>query len=151
MSVSAVVPYIGVRNADEAIAFYVAAFGAEHIGPTLRDPEGNIVHTEIRIGGSVVMMADENPDFGNVSPETLGDTPVRFSLEIDDADAVAEQAVAAGAELVIPVEDQFYGYRSGRLRDPFGYLWILSQKLEDLTEEEMQERMDAMFGPGSEE
>lgn len=140
-----VVSYLSVRNAEDAIAFYKTAFGAEHIGPTLRDPSGNIIHTEIQIGESVVMMADENPDFGNISPETLGDTPVRFSLEVDDADAVADRAVEAGAEIVIPVDDQFYGYRSGRLKDPFGHIWILSQKLEDLSEEEMQKRCDELF------
>jgi PhnB protein len=91
------------------------------------------------------MMSDENPDFGNVSPTTLGDTAVRFSLEVDDTDAVASRAVEAGAELVIPVEDQFYGYRSGRLVDPFGHIRILSQKLEDLSEEEMQSRCDDLF------
>tara|TARA_B100000676_G_C17436242_1_gene511854 strand:- start:15 stop:455 length:441 start_codon:yes stop_codon:yes gene_type:complete len=140
-----IVPYISVPDAAEAITFYQNAFDAEHIGPTLRDPSGNIIHTEIRVGESVIMMADENPDFGNISPNTLGDTPVRFSIETEDADAVAQQAIDTGAELVIPVEDQFYGYRSGRLKDPYGHLWILSQKLEDLTEEEMQERCNELF------
>ena len=140
-----IVPYLSVSNSEKAMAFYKAAFDAEHIGPTLRDPAGNIIHTEIKIGECVLMMADENPDFGNISPSTLGDTPVRFSLETDDADGVAARAVDAGAEIVIPMDDQFYGYRSGRLKDPFGHIWILSQKLEDLTEAEMQKRCDAMF------
>jgi PhnB protein len=142
---TAVVPYISVRSAADAIAFYKKAFDANHTGPTMKDPEGNIIHTEIRIGESVVILADENLDFGNVSPSTLGDTPVRFSLEIDNADAVAQQAVDAGAEIIILVEDQFYGYRSGRLKDPFGHIWILSQKLEDLSEAEMQKRCDKQF------
>ena len=136
---------MGVSNAEWAITFYEQAFGAMHTGPTLRDLSGNIIRTEIQIGESTIMIANENPDFGNVSPQTLDDTPVRFSLEIEDADTVAAQAVEAGAEVVISVEDQFYGYRSGRLKDPFGHLWILSQKLEDLSEEEMQKHCNELF------
>lgn len=138
-------PYLSVSNAKEAIEFYCKAFGAAEIGPRLTDPEGNVVHAEIQIGGSKVMLADENPEFGNTSPKSLGATTVRLNLEVDDADAVANQATEAGASVLIPVADQFYGYRSGRLADPYGHEWILSQKLEDLSQEGMQQRMNEMF------
>ncbi len=145
MNISAVNPYLSVADTKKAIDFYTQAFGAVEIGPRLTAPDGGIVHTELKIGESTIMLSDENPDFENHSPLSLGGTPVRMNLEVDDADAAAEQAVAAGAELAIPVSDQFYGYRSGRLVDPFGHQWILSQKVDDLSHEEMQTRMNAFF------
>lgn len=138
-------PYLSVSNCAEAIEFYGKAFGAVISGPQLTDPAGNIVHAEIQIGQSSVMLADENPDFGNLSPKALGGTCVRLNIEVDDADAIAKQAAEAGATVLIPIADQFYGYRSGRLADPFGHEWILSQKLEDLSQDEMQARMNEMF------
>jgi PhnB protein len=91
------------------------------------------------------MLADEFPEFGNVSPATLNGTTVRLHLEVDDVDAVCERAVAAGAVVLIPVADQFYGHRAGRLRDPFGHEWIVSTLIETVSAEEMQRRCDAMF------
>lgn len=145
MSIHGLNPYLSVTKTADAIEFYAKAFGAVETGPRLTTPDASIVHTEMKIGDCTFMLSDENPDFENQSPLSLGGTPVRLNLEVADADAVAEQAVKAGAELVIPIADQFYGYRSGRLVDPFGHQWILSQKVEDLSHEEMQKRMDALY------
>lgn len=145
MSISGLNPYLSVGKTADAIEFYAKAFGAVEVGPRLTAPDGGIVHAEVKIGEATVMLSDENPDFGNQSPVTLGGTAVRLNLEVADADAIAEQAVAAGAELTIPISDQFYGYRSGRLTDPFGHQWILSQKVADLSHEEMQKRMDELY------
>ena len=109
---------------------------------------GSTAHLEIRIGSSVVMLADENPDWGNLSPETIGGTPVRLHLYVEDVDACAERAVAAGAELSMPVADQFYGDRSGRILDPFGHIWILATHIEEVSQEEMQRRYDEMTSQG---
>lgn len=140
--------YLSVADAVAAVDFYAKVFEAKEVGPRLTGPDGKIAHTELRIGNATLMLSAENPGFGNVSPKTLGGTPVRLNVEVDNADAVAEKAVAAGGEILIAVADQFYGYRSGRFRDPFGHEWILSQKLEDVTHEEMQKRMDAMSQSG---
>lgn len=142
---SPLTPYLSVRDADAAIAFYEAAFGARRRPPTLRFRDGKIAHAEVEIAGARLMLSEEAPETGGPGPETLRGTTVRLDLRVDDADAVVERAVAAGAEVAIPVADQFYGHRSGRLRDPFGHLWIISQALEELSEAEMQRRMDAMM------
>ncbi|MEL6978897.1 MAG: VOC family protein [Pseudomonadota bacterium] len=138
-------PMIGVPNAAEAIAFYEQAFGAKRVGPYLTLPEGGVVHAEIALGESLVMLA-EHAVGGAASPKALGEATARFSLTVADVDAVWSTAVAAGAEIVLPLGDQFYGHRSGRLRDPFGHEWVLGQVLETLSPEEMQRRMDAMMG-----
>lgn len=137
-------PYIAVAGGADAIDFYVAAFGAVEVSRMV-DPNGMLMHAEVAIGGQRLMLADENPDYGNPGPTTLGNTTVRLNLHVDDVDALAEQAVAAGATLVIPVDDQFYGHRSGRLRDPFGHEWIISSTNEELSVDEMQRRADALF------
>lgn len=139
-------PYLSVRDTRAAIAFYEAAFGAQRVGPLLTLPNGGVAHAEIQIGDATVMLSDENPDWGNVSPLTLGDSPVRIALNVEDADATFSRALEAGAESVIPVSDQFYGERAGRVRDPFGHYWIIGQRIEDLTQAEMQARLDAMIG-----
>jgi PhnB protein len=107
-------------------------------------PDGSIGHAEIDIAGGRVMLAAENPKF-NASPATLGGTTIVLHIYVPDVDAFVERAVAAGATVVIPVEDQFYGDRSGRLRDPFGYLWIVATRKEDVAAGEMQRRLDAMM------
>jgi len=139
-----VTPYLMVRGAARAIEFYKKAFGANEI-MRLPDPGGNIAHAEIRIGDSVIMLADEAPERGNRAPPTVGGTPMYVALYVDDVDAVARQAVAGGAKLLIPVTDQFYGDRSGRLEDPFGHIWIVATHKEDMTPEEMQRRFEAMM------
>ena len=146
MSSHNVSPYITVVDAAAALDFYARAFGAVECGPRLTVPDGSIVHTEFQIGASTVMMAEHNPDFGTAEPRSLGGTPVRLALEVEDADATVEAAERAGAKVLIPVGDQFYGHRAGRIEDPFGHVWIISQLIESLSHDEMQRRLDEMFG-----
>ena len=141
-----VFPSLTVVDAVAALEFYAQAFGAVETGPRLTAPDGSIVHAEFRIGDATIFLAEHNPDFGTSEPRSLGGTPVRLALEVADADATVAAAENAGAKVVIPVDDQFYGYRSGRIEDPFGHLWIVSQLIESLSQEEMQRRMDEMFG-----
>jgi PhnB protein len=138
-----VTPYLIVKNADRALDFYKRAFGATEL---LRfpDPSGKIGHAEIKIGDSVIMLADEFPDRGFKSPQTLGGTTSSVMLYLEDVDAVFKRAIAAGGKEVRPVEDQFYGDRSGFLEDPFGHQWAISTHKEDVSPEEMQQRMQAM-------
>jgi PhnB protein len=135
-------PRLRVRNAAAAIEFYKNAFGATEL---IRfAAHGRIAHAELAIGNSIVMLGDEAPEYGFPSPETLGGSPAGMHLYVDDADAWVERAVAAGARLVMPVTDQFYGDRSGHVADPFGYGWTIATRKEDLSIEEMQQRMAAM-------
>jgi PhnB protein len=120
-----VTPYLCIRGAGEALSFYAKAFGAEEL-MRMADPSGKVMHAEMRIGDSLVMLADEFPDFGILSPATLGGTPVLMAVYVEDVDAFAKRAVAEGAEVVIPVADQPYGDRAGRLKDPYGHLWIVA-------------------------
>ena len=138
--------YLAYRDAAAAIAFYKRAFGAKE-RLRLSEPSGKIGHAEIAIGDSVIMLSDEFPDYGVFSAETLGGSPVKMDLRVDDVDAVAKRAVAAGAKVVRPVEDQFYGYRSGQFADPFGYTWIISTRKEKVSAEEMQRRLDEISKP----
>ncbi len=141
-----VTPHLVVDDSEAAIAFYTEVFGATELF-RLTSPDGAIVHAEIKVGQSLVMIADESPEHGSVSPKTLGGTPVILNLKLNDVDRVAAAAIACGAELLIPISDQFYGERSGRLRDPFGHLWIVSTHIEDVSPEEMQRRADKLYGP----
>ena len=145
MSASHVSPYLTVVGAEAALDFYDQAFGAVETGPRLTAPDGSIVHTEIRIGDASLFLAEHNPDFGTSEPHSLGGTPVRLALDVEDADATVAAAERAGAKVLIPVDDQFYGQRAGRIEDPFGHVWIVSQLIESLSQEEMQRRMDEMF------
>jgi PhnB protein len=139
-----VTPYLAIRDAKSALDFYARAFGAELV-LKLDMPDGKIAHAEIRIGDSILMMSEENPDWGNRSPASLGGSPVSLMIYVPDADAAFARALAAGAEQVRPVEDQFYGDRSGTLKDPYGYQWTLATHIEDVSTEEAQRRMEAMF------
>jgi PhnB protein len=132
-----------VRDANAAMAFYGKVFGAKELY-RLTLPDGGIAHAEFRIGDTVVMIADENPEWANRSPETLGGSPGVLNVMVDDPDATAAKAEAEGGKIVIPVADQFYGYRSGRIQDPAGHLWIVSKLVEEVSPEEMQKRMDMM-------
>ena len=136
-------PYLSVRGASAAIEFYGRAFGATEI-TRLVQPDGRIGHAEIDISGARIMLADEFPEMGFKSPESLGGSSVHIQLDVSDVDALARRAVDAGATIVRPVEDQFYGERSGQVRDPFGYTWAISTRKETLTTEEMQRRIDEM-------
>jgi len=136
-------PYLSVRGAAGAIDFYKRAFGATEI-TRLVQPDGRIGHAEIDISGARIMLADEFPEIGFKSPESLGGSPVRIHLDVADVDSIGRQAVAAGAKIVRPIADQFYGDRSGQFTDPFGYTWAISTRKETLTTEEMQRRLDQL-------
>jgi PhnB protein len=140
-----VMPYLTVHHAVEAIEFYTRVFGAREIEPRLTSPDGKVLHAELTLGDSTLMLADEFPEYGNVSPQTLGGTPVRINLDTADVDAVAARARAAGAKELVPVADQFYGYRSGRFEDPFGHVWTIGTKIEDVPPDEMQRRANRLF------
>jgi PhnB protein len=141
-------PYLVLKNASAAIAFYKNAFGARE---TLRlaEPGGRIGHAEIVIGNSTIMLSDEYPDHGAVSAETLGGSPVKIHLYVEDVDALGARAVAAGARTLRPITDEFYGERTGQFSDPFGYTWILSTHKEKVSAEEMQKRFDALLRQGA--
>ena len=142
----ALTPYLAFKDATRAIDFYKRAFGASET-MRLTDSSGRIGHAEIVIGASPIMLSDEYPDYGAMSPETLGGSPVKIHLYVNDVDALAKQAVAEGAKVVRPVEDQFYGDRSGQFADPFGYTWILSTRKEVVAPDEVQRRFDALMKP----
>jgi PhnB protein len=138
-------PYITVHNAAEAIAFYQKAFGATERFRLTDASTGKIGHAELTLRGSLLMLSDENPAW-NKSPQTLGGTPVKFSLMVENADAAIAAAVAAGATPLMPAGDQFYGFRSGSVRDPFGHEWMLQHEIEKVSPEEMQKRWSSMLG-----
>jgi PhnB protein len=117
-----------VRGAAAAIEFYQKAFGATELGRAA-DPSGKIFNADIRIGDSTISLADESPEFGNYSPLSLGGSTMIITLNVEDADALWNQAVSAGAKIVFPIADQFYGLRQGRLEDPFGHLWTISSPI----------------------
>jgi PhnB protein len=138
-----VMPYLIVRDATKALDFYVEAFGAtERMRYAL--PDGKIGHAEIAIGSAVVMLADESPDAGALAPETIGGSPVSFSLYVADVDALAARAVALGAVVTRPIEDTFHGDRVGTIRDPFGHTWHVATHKEDVSPEEFERRVAAM-------
>jgi uncharacterized glyoxalase superfamily protein PhnB len=141
-AVTRLYPRLVVSDATRAIDFYRGALGAEEI-ERYTGPGGRIVHALLRLGGAGLAVKDA--DEGDPAPPSLGGTPVIMALDVTDADAVAEAMVRAGATVVYPVADQHYGQRGGRLADPFGHLWMISQTIEDLTPEEVQRRTDAMF------
>ena len=138
------IPYICVDDAAEAIAFYGRAFGALEV-LRFTDPGGKIGHAEIEIGAACVMLADAYPDHGFKSPKGYGGSPVSIHLFVEDVDGMMARAVAAGASVLRPAEDQFYGDRSGKLEDPFGHVWLLSTRKENLSREEMQKRFAALM------
>jgi len=123
-----VTPRMFVRGAAAAIEFYQKAFGAIELGRAA-DPSGKIFNADIKIGDSRISLADESPEFGNYSPPALGGSTMVITLNVEDADAMWNQALAAGAKIVFPIADQFYGLRQGRLEDPFGHLWIVSSPI----------------------
>jgi PhnB protein len=139
-------PYLRVHSAAAAIDFYTRAFDA-HEQFRLTEPNGRIGHAEIKIGPATIMLADEYPEHGITGPHTLGGTSVAIHLHVADVDAAFNQAVAAGASILRPLQDQFYGERSGTVRDPFGHEWLLGGHLETVTPEEMQRRYTALFEP----
>lgn len=137
-----VTPYLYLRSCAEAIPFYVKAFGATELF-RMPMPDGAIGHAEIQLGDSRIMMADENPQWGNKSPQTLGGVAGGFCVYVPDVDAAFTRAVAAGATVMRPVADQFYGDRSGTVVDPFGHVWTIATHTEDVPPDEIQKRMEA--------
>jgi PhnB protein len=142
-----VTPYLIVSGAAKALDYYKRAFGAEE-RLRLPMPDGKIAHAEIEIGDSVVMLADEFPQMGAKSPQSIGGTPVGICLYVKDVDAVFKQAIAAGGKQEKPLQNQFYGDRSGTLVDPFGHKWTVATHIEDVPPEELGRRMATMKPPG---
>ncbi len=137
-----VTPYLIIKGASDAIEFYKRAFGATELF-RMPQPDGKVGHAEIKIGDSPIMLADEHPEMGFSGPTTLGGTPVSIMIYVEDVDTIFNQAIAAGAEEQKPVQDQFYGDRSGTLKDPFGHVWHVATHVEDVSPEEMEKRIAA--------
>ena len=140
-------PYLIVNDAASAIEFYKKAFGATEL-IRLADPTGKVMHAEIRIGNSPLMLADEFPDMGYRSPQSLGGSPVSILLYVENVDTLFSQAITAGAKETMAVVDQFDGDRRGTLTDPFGHVWLLATKKENISPEEMRKRFDNMMKQG---
>ena len=138
-----ITPYLIIKGAAAAIDFYKTAFGATEL-LRMPQPDGRIGHAELKMGDSVIMMADEFPEMKVVGPATLGNTSVGLLLYVENADAVFDKAVSLGAKVNKPLADQFYGDRTGTIEDPFGHKWTIATHQEDVSEEEMKRRMAAM-------
>jgi PhnB protein len=143
---SSVNAYLTVKDAVKAIEFYKKAFGAKEVGRIVM-PDSTVAHAELDIGNSRIMLAEENEQWGNRSPASLGGSPVLLCLYVENVDAVFERALKEGAKVRgdMVVKDQFHGDRSGSLIDPFGHEWTIMTHIEDLTFEELQSRTNAMF------
>ena len=140
MTTTQLQPRLVVRDAPKAIDFYVTALGAEEV-ERYAEPSGKIVHCELRLGGHSFSLTEEDLDH-SPSPLAVGGSGVLLRLTVPDADAVGQAMESGGAEVIIPIEARYYGPREGRLRDPFGHLWIISQEVEDLSPDEVQARID---------
>ncbi len=136
-------PYLTIRGAVAAIEFYKRAFGAKELFQ-MPGPDGKIMHAEIRIGDSNIMLADESAATGTQSPQALNGTAASVFLYVEDVDATFKQAVKAGAKETMPVQDMFWGDRFGKLTDPFGHKWMLATHIEDVTPAEMEKRTAAL-------
>jgi PhnB protein len=142
---TAIVCHIVVREAERAADWYARALGAE-TGRRIQVPDGRFMQIELRFGDSRVMIADEFPEMGAVSPLTLGGTYGALTITTDDADALWQRALDAGAEVFHPIEDAFWGERHGQIVDPFGHRWGIAQRIEDVPEHEVQRRATELFG-----
>jgi PhnB protein len=139
-----VTPYLVIKGAAKAIDYYKSVFGAT-VAVRMDGPGGTVGHAELQIGNSRIMLADENLQMGNRSAESIGGSPVSLYVYLPDCDKVVDKAVAAGAKVLKPVADQFYGDRSGFIQDPFGHLWGIATHVEDVSADEMKERMKKMM------
>jgi PhnB protein len=139
-----VTPYLVIKGAAKAIEYYKNVFGATVV-VRMDGPDGKVGHAELQIGDSRIMLADENPQMGNRSAESIGASPVSLYVYLPDCDTVVERAAAEGAKILKPVADQFYGDRSGFIQDPFGHLWGVATHVEDVSPAEMKERMKKMM------
>ncbi len=135
-------PFLTVRDAARAIEFYKKAFGAEVRGGVAKGPDGKVMHAELQIGDSVIMLSDEFPEFGSLSPQSTGGSPMGLHIYVDGVDAAFDRAVKAGAQVEMPVMDQFWGDRYGKLKDPFGHKWSIATHVKDMSEDEMKRSMD---------
>jgi len=138
-----VTPHLVCDSAAEAIEFYKKAFGAVETG-RMQTPDGKIMHAEVRIGDSTVMLVDEFPEYGSVGPKKLNGSPVTLHVYVPNVDQVFEQAIAAGATVRMPLEDQFWGDRYGQVVDPFGHNWSIATHVKDMTQDEMVRAMNEM-------
>jgi len=134
-------PYLTVRDAVRAIEFYKQAFGAQERG-VMKGPDGKVMHAELKIGDSIIMLGDEFPEFGALSPLSTGGTGMGLHIYVDGVDAAFDRAVTAGAKVDMPVMDQFWGDRYGKLTDPFGHKWSIATHTKDLSMDEMKKGMD---------
>ena len=142
-----VTPYLYIDGASAAIDFYRSVLGARE-RMRMPGPDGKIGHAELDVGDSVIMLADSNPDMDVCSPKSIGGTPVALHVYVEDADGVFERAMQAGARQLRPVEDQFYGDRSGQFEDPFGHRWNVATHVEDVSPDEMAKRAAAAMAAG---
>jgi PhnB protein len=142
-----ITPHLVARDAGKAIDFYKRAFGAEELG-RMPSPDGRIMHAELKIGDSRLMIADEFPEHGCKGPLSLGGSAVTLHVYVENVDTFTQRAVGAGATVTMPVTDMFWGDRYGKLKDPFGHEWSVATHKEDLTPAEMQKRAAAMFSAG---
>ncbi|MBZ5566450.1 MAG: VOC family protein [Acidobacteriia bacterium] len=140
-----ITPHIIVNGAAKAVEFYKRVFGAEQIGPVSTMPDGKVMHAHLKIGDSHLMMADEFPQGSCRSPQSLGGSPVVLTLYVTDVDATWKKATEAGAKVVFPLSNQFWGDRYGQVADPFGHVWALATHIEDLTPAEIEQRAKSMF------
>jgi PhnB protein len=140
-----VTPYLSVDGAAKAIDFYREVFGAEERG-RMPGPGGTVGHAELTIGESMIMLADPFPDMGAPTPKALGGSAVTVMVYVEDVDAVFDRAIKAGAKEISPVQDHFYGDRSGQFEDPFGHRWNVASHVEDVSPEEMERRAAQMMG-----
>jgi uncharacterized glyoxalase superfamily protein PhnB len=136
-------PHLVCKGAGDAIEFYKRAFNAVEIG-RMPGPDGKLMHAQIRIGDSALMLVDEMPDWGVLGPKTLGGSPVTIHLYVEDADAAFTQAEAAGAKVKMPLADMFWGDRYGQVEDPFGHYWSIATHTRDLTPDEIRAGMAEM-------
>jgi uncharacterized glyoxalase superfamily protein PhnB len=146
-----ITPHLVVRGAAEAIAFYKKAFSAEELARSPGPDGKSIIHASLKIGDSIFYLNDEFPDMGSRSPQALGGSPVALHMYVKDVDSCFKQAVAAGAQVRMPVMDMFWGDRYGQVTDPFGHIWSLATHIEDLSREEIEKRAKAAFSapPGA--
>ena len=139
-----ITPVLIVKNGDAAIEFYKKGFAAEE-RRCMKSPDGRVAHAELKLGNSLFMLSDEYPEMKCHSPNSIGGSPVSMYVYVEDVDALFDKAVSAGAKVLDPVQDQFWGDRHGRLEDPFGHLWSVATHKKDLSEEEMKSAAEAAF------
>jgi PhnB protein len=142
---NAITAYLQVTKTGDAIAWYERVFGASEIRARLVAPDGTCMNAEIEIEGTRLMLADEMPNIGSTSPQTLSGTSVVLNLQVSNADETFERALGDGAEEIYPLADQFYGDRAGRVRDPFGHHWIIATRIREVPEEDMVKAFHKMF------